>query len=280
MKLNKESQLGLGITKGIVDKIFYTHWDAQIKNLDSERQSGTLAWLLDLFSSELKSDPTTVKLLKEKGMPITSFAINKNYLIAKTALDMAERIKIHEDKFDVKFLSKVKDQKITFLLGANKLIRYVKKNGMIFGMQIDTRDIENVGKYMDYHTFKINTITGDIDYANKPVEPLTEPNFKLFVQLLVFTELSKLEVKVLEPNQKTGTRKEGKYINDSNKQVIVVNSVWNKMVVRTTGFQVSGHWRLQRFGKDFSEAEYIFIEPFMKNGYIRMPKKETSETIG
>lgn len=40
---------------------------------------------------------------------------------------------------------------------------------------------------------------------NKPYEDV---EFKLFVQLLLFVELSELTVEVLEPKQKTGSRKD------------------------------------------------------------------------
>lgn len=278
MKLNSKSQLGLPVAEKMVEGIINSQWEAQVKNLDIELQRNTMIWLMDLFSVEMDKDIQAKNDLKKSGVDFNSFkfAINQNYLVAQTAIEMTKRIKIDEDKFDVKFLSKVKDQKITFLLGANKFIRYVKKAGVIFAIQVDTREVEEKGLYMDYTTFKINTITGDINYANKPIEPLTEPDFKFFVQLLVFTELSKLEIKILNPKEKFGTRKLGKYINESNQRVTVIDSVWNKMVVRTTGFNVSGHWRFQKCGKNFSEIEYIFIEEFRKKGYVRMPKKETT----
>lgn len=262
----------------MVEKILNSQWDAQLKDMDENLQLNTINWLFDLFSVELQNDSEAKRTLKERGVSFESFrfAPNQNYLVAQTAIEMVKRIKINEDKFDVKFLSKVKDQKITFLLGQNSFIRYVKKAGVIFAIQVDTREVEGAGLYMDYTTFKINTGTGDINYANKSIEPLTEPNFKFFVQLLVFTELSKLEIKLLNPKEKFGTRKSGKYINESNQKVTIIDSVWNKMVVRTTGFGVSGHWRFQKCGKNFSEVEYIFIEEFRKKGYVRMPKKETA----
>lgn len=282
MKLNSNSQFGLNISQGIVDRIMDSQWNGTIKNLDEKRQLSDIYWLCDLFSSELKGRRDLREALKVSGSSFESldFSPNKNYLVAQTAMEMAKKIKIDEDKFDVKFLHKVKDQKITFLLGEQTFVRYIKRANIIFALRVDAEKVGDIGFSVNYTIFKINTETGDVDYPNKPDAPLTNSNFKFFVQLLVFTELSKLEIKILNPKEKFGTRKSGKYINESNQKIVVIDSVWNTISVRNVGFDVSGHWRWQRKGAGYSDVEYIFIDGFRKKGYVRGAKKETlQETI-
>lgn len=281
MKLNSQSQLGLNITPQVVDNIVSCQWDNYISKCpDLELKEKAFNQFYDVFSDECKRGSSIDRILKDptSGVKINQYERfqNQNYIIAKTATEMAKKIKIDEDKFDVRFLNKIKDKKITFLLGNDLFIRYIKRGDEIMAIRVTTTPVAGGIAYMNYLSFKINTATGYISHVNNPDQPFADPQFKLFVQLLVFTELSKLEIKILAPREKFGTRKVGKFINESAHKITVIDSVWNTISVRNIGFGVSGHWRFQRCGKDFSEVEYIFIEPFRKKGYVRGAKKETS----
>jgi hypothetical protein len=92
---------------------------------------------------------------------------------------------------------------------------------------------------------------------------------KKFIQLLLFIELSDTGIELLEPNQKTGTRKSGKVFNQTKTKIVVVDSKWNTMSVRTEGFLVSGHWRMQPCGTGMMERRIIWIDSFQKNGYVK-----------
>jgi hypothetical protein len=96
-----------------------------------------------------------------------------------------------------------------------------------------------------------------------------DANFRLFVQLLLFIELSDLEIDILEPKQKIGTRKQGKYLNDSKSNISIVDSKWNVVSVRNESFLVGGHWRMQPCGKNNEERKLIYIDTFEKKGYTR-----------
>ncbi len=280
MKLNAKSQLGLNVTGKMVSAIMKRQYESQsYKEANENNQAVARKWFTEIFYKEISnviSRDEFKRVVERDGGAVGRIGEMKteNYLIAQTAIELAKRIKIDEDKFDMKFLSKVKDQKITFLLGQDNFIRYVKRENLIFAIKVTSVEVENAGQHISYISFMIDTETGEVNYANKSDAPLSDPEFKFFVQLLVFTELSRLEIKILNPKEKFGTRKTGKYINESNQKVTIVDSVWNKMVVRATGFGVSGHWRWQVKGVGRSEMEYIFIEEFRKKGYIRMPKKE------
>ena len=61
--------------------------------------------------------------------------------------------------------------------------------------------------------------------------------------------------------------------NGSDKDVYFVDSLWKRRVV-TSGFSVSGHFRLQACGKSLSKRKLIWIESFDKYGYNRLATKE------
>lgn len=50
---------------------------------------------------------------------------------------------------------------------------------------------------------------------------------------------------------------------------------WLRNIIRTEGFMVSGHFRLQPYGEGRSLRKLIYIEPFEKHGYTRTAKKLT-----
>jgi hypothetical protein len=253
MKLNGFSQLGLRFTEQMKAQIYSTH------SADVEKRP--VEFLETKFKEE--SLKAVSDLLDDKG--------NQYYLMASTAMELAQSIKIGEEKFDVCFLNEVPDKKITFLLGKNLFFRYMKRNGNIYVIKVKT-EMSPLGEYLRYVLFRFNTETGYVSaYDNNP-NPFEEKDFLLFIQLMCFTELSELEIKLIKPNQAFGTKRQGKYKNESRKDIILVDSTWNKIIVRTEGFKVSGHCRLQRFGKGRKQAEIIYIAPFMKKGYIRRAK--------
>lgn len=90
-------------------------------------------------------------------------------------------------------------------------------------------------------------------------------------RLLCFLFMTANEEIIVQPGGKHGTRKSGKVVNTLPLPVTVVNNNWNITSIRTEGFPVSGHLRVQPT-KD--GPKLIFIEPFKKHGYVRRAKSE------
>lgn len=55
--------------------------------------------------------------------------------------------------------------------------------------------------------------------------------------------------KKIAHNSKIGTRKDGRYFNESREDIVIVDSTWNKIMVKTGEFGVSGHLRFQPSGE-------------------------------
>jgi hypothetical protein len=202
----------------------------------------------------------------------------KNYILSENALELAKRIKIDEDKFDVRFLSKVADKKIMFLLGKNLFIRFLKTVDTIVAVRVE-KELRNGDEYVNYSSFKIDTKSGVISYNDRPDSPLSDDKFKLFLQLLIFTELSELQTVFIKPGHKIGTKKEGRFLNETKDNIILVDSTWNRTIIRTEGFSVRGHFRLQPCGVGLIDRKLIYVDEFQKNGYIRGAKKEQVEQL-
>ena len=72
---------------------------------------------------------------------------------------------------------------------------------------------------------------------------------------------------------------DGKILLDSTLKVKCLDCSWFRTIVRTEGFLVRGHLRLQPYKNDKGEWDYklIYIDTFQKHGYIRRAKKEQQD---
>lgn len=273
MIIKKNTQLGLQINGDMVENIFSHHHKEFIARCDDKHlQERAIRYFLEIFSDEF-CQKSAVRSLVDGN--ITRLK-NRNYIITQPVIELSKRIKIDEDKFDVKFLRKITNKKITLLLGSNCFIRFQKNNNDIFAIRGDTRLLDsNLSQVLfTYTSFKIDLIEGSLIYGNNQDVSLSDENFMFFLRLLIFIELSELEIITLKPNEKSGNRRYGKYINKSESDLIVVNSAWNRILIRKDGFDVQPHFRLQACGKEWEDRKLVFIDAFKKTGYIRRAGKE------
>ena len=62
-------------------------------------------------------------------------------------------------------------------------------------------------------------------------------------------------------------------VNKTPFKINFIDCSWLKTIVRTEGFAVRGHFRLQHYGAKRSLIKLIYIKPFMKHGYVRRAGK-------
>lgn len=226
------------------------------------------------FMAKQKAEEELESLLKSDS---------KFLLIKDSAKQEAEKIKINHN-FNLKFLSNSSNENITYITSENDFFRYYKVGKIIFGCYIRRHDED----YIEYHFFKLNTETNTIDVGEGAMDFDISPYFLgetssgdvgfqtkyvRFIQLVVWTQLSELEYVVVKPKGRIGTRKNGKIANDSQTSIVVVDSSWNKVIIRTEGFSVSGHFRLQPCGKNRSKLKLVYVKPHQKSGYVRGAKR-------
>lgn len=260
MKIQKEKQAGLNFNEFNKQRIIRERF-SQIDAVQG-------------LSDELRNDSKSriEKTISEEGSLF--------YLPSKTVMDLSSRVKVDINAFDYKFFNSIKDKKITFLLG-DKFYRWTKTPNKINVLAVYQQAIpEHMKKFypsgvthdMAYVFFAFDTQHGVLSFPPNPAHPFSEETVLEFVRLLIFTELSPIETKVLSPNQSIGTRRAGKYRNESNRNVIIVDSTWNTHIEINEAFLVSGHFRMQACGKNWSERELIWVSGFQKKGYHRKPK--------
>ena len=99
----------------------------------------------------------------------------------------------------------------------------------------------------------------------------------MFLPQIVFIELSKEKIKfnVIQPNIKFGNVMKGNNLkNETNLKLTLVDSLWTIKSIGIGIFEVSGHFRLQPYGKGLCDIKLIYIETYIKTHYIRKSTRE------
>jgi len=182
------------------------------------------------------------------------------YLIQPSVHKCAEMIKI-ADNFSCSIFKTIKDGSHYYLLGKNEFFQFVKFNGVIRGSFWNRE--RHVAFEVGFHLNK--------DRYYFPYIETSE--FNRIVRLMTFIELGDIETVFIQSGHSNNkTKKEGKITNTSDYSVFVVDSSWNKLSIRTDGFAVMGHFRLQPCGSWHLDRKLIWIDAFEKHGYKRSPR--------
>ena len=189
-------------------------------------------------------------------------AESKYFFICDSVYKAAELIKIKEN-FTGRTLKDISFGKYTYLMGKNKTVRFIVVVDAIKGIYYD--DKENI-----VFEWGIEMNNGGYYFNGK-----FSKEFTTLMQILTFVELGDIEVVELKGGRNNGGEKgKDKITNTANNTVFVVDSSWNKIVIRTDGFGVRGHFKLQPCGAGFADRKLIWINAFEKHGYTRRPKAE------
>jgi hypothetical protein len=88
---------------------------------------------------------------------------------------------------------------------------------------------------------------------------------------LIFKKYAQIETKIIHPGQKLkGAKKSDNIKSNLPHNIKILDSTWFTNIIKTEGFGVSGHFRLQPCKKDGEwTRELIWINDFQKNGYTR-----------
>jgi hypothetical protein len=96
------------------------------------------------------------------------------------------------------------------------------------------------------------------------------------VQILTYLYLSQLEFEVVKGKSKKKINGQ-KYVNQTENDIVLVDSKWNIEIHREEGFEVKGHLRLQPCGVGRMETMLIWVDGYQKHGYHRKAGKQIHE---
>lgn len=288
MIISKKSQLGLQLNDLDVKRFFMLiekeHHEQQLEDIgikiDRIKASGDADAAVKDFSEEelyrigihVKDDETQERVrniisdswfkFDKKNLDPSIGVGGRIYLITNGVIDPSK--KINTANFTGRALKDVVFGSHTYLLGKDKAVRFICGVGAIKGY------------YFDKTKSVLFEFGCDIDGGGYYFPKEYTDEFTHIMQLMTFIELGDIEVITLDCGRNNGkTKKSGQKIQNSSKYtVFVVDSTWNQMIIRTEGFGVMGHFRMQPCGKENQDRKLIWINAFEKKGYIRKPKAE------
>lgn len=89
--------------------------------------------------------------------------------------------------------------------------------------------------------------------------------------IALFRTYSDHEMKIISGND-YGTLNGITYKNGNRRSITILDSSWYTSIVRTEGFMVTGHLRMQPCGAGNTQRKLIYVDSFMKHGYVRKAK--------
>lgn len=97
------------------------------------------------------------------------------------------------------------------------------------------------------------------------------------IVMMLFKKYAQIETKVFRAGQKS--RIGQRPVNSTKVNVTYLDSKWFTNLVRSEGFDVRGHFRLQACGTERKERRLTWINPFRKTGYTAPARKTKAESI-
>lgn len=204
---------------------------------------------------------------------------NNPYLVTDSVIEHLDLLKINKkgEHYNWEVFKKLSNQKVTFIFNNNIFLRMVVTDDTIWFLHMkftfNKGDKEKNNGHMYWIMFFIKRNTGELcEHFNHPdVKQIEEFVYKF----LCFFYLTDNDEEIVPPGKAVGTKKTGKIFNDFKFPLTMVTSKWNITSIRTEGFGVRGHFRVQPMGpKENPYYEIILIDPFDKSGYKRTAQKQ------
>jgi len=96
----------------------------------------------------------------------------------------------------------------------------------------------------------------------------TDATINEVLGLILFLKYCPLETKLI-PKGKKISHSDQEYLNKTKLPIEILDSTWFTTIVRSEGFTVGGHFRMQPIGPGRSERKLIWINSYEKRGYVR-----------
>lgn len=96
--------------------------------------------------------------------------------------------------------------------------------------------------------------------------------------ILILKKYGEVETQIIAGNTRRKSLNSNEIImNSAPFKITQVDSMWLRTIIRTEGFLVRGHFRLQACGENYQDRKLIYIYPFQKHGYVRRAGKLVAE---
>lgn len=149
-------------------------------------------------------------------------------------------------------------------------IEFRNKENLYFA--IDAPDNE-MNQFMYFENSVLMNEFGKMEYAKRIGCFLA---WGIATGLNALKKYAQIETKVVGANKRVKDFN-CKYVNDTDSDITILDSTWFTTLVKSEGFKVRGHFRLQPYGIGMQEKKLIWIKDFEKSGYTREAKKPLND---
>jgi hypothetical protein len=220
-----------------------------------------------------------INVLKEKSPnwdESSNIEVNKlldiyeknKYVFSNSVIETLNTIKIN-DEFDCNILKQRKTSNGIIILDSTELYIFQEIKGKLKVMNF------TVSMKDDYSDIKLFTF--NLNENEKIVaEDIETEVWKKFLRCLIYLDFLPTETKFINPNEKIGTRKEGKIINETDHKIILVTKAWNQEYKTKPNikFYSKAHWGIRWTGIGRTIPKISFIKGSLK-GLNKQAEKET-----
>jgi hypothetical protein len=205
---------------------------------------------------------------------------NQIYYLSKPFLDAYEAA--GDKLFESKLYREIEDDNICFITADQTCLLKIRNRIKQRLVSVEFFDFSKDGILSCAGTMNLDYSTSDqpntdiLGFVSDNVKNAHGNMFNL-VLITLFIKYAKVEIKILPPGQKVKDI-ECNYKNETFTKIIVLDCKWMTTLVKSDGFDVRGHFRLQPKKKDGEwTKEIIWINPFKKEGYTAPARKLAHE---
>lgn len=270
---------------GIVEKMYPEAKKAVVAGEDDPPQMQAAAKLYVLLGTENQRAYYITESVLSK-LDMLKVSMKTEYAMASGATSQKYEASVLDEQhmqttmsYDWSMFDKIPYQKITLILPDNQLYRIMFSDRFLSFAHISCIPMSATENATPFNATK-HRVLWSLGFVSREQRPRVSKNWNdgqirtiegTMYKLLCFLFMTENEEIIVQPGAKHGTRKQGKVINSLPIAVTVVNNNWNITSIRTEGFPVSGHLRVQPTKEG---PKLIFIEPFKKHGYVRRAKSK------
>lgn len=258
-------------------------------------------WLMDTVAPD-GLDPTRHIDMINSLMVRCRKAMRDNLsIISKPMIEMANEN--HDRMIDAVNATFLKDQIGAVLIDGQLYCYYIQKPNFIDGYEdteiYEKEDCRGMAIILHFNE-KAELVDADFCAVRRDYEcdnrhkimhdhysglmPITEDakymfivDFQCFIALMAFLQYADTETVIVNNGQKKTTPSGGEMlVNSIGYPVKYIDSRWVREIIRTEGFKVRGHFRLQPCGEGRADKKLIYIHEYQKNGYHRRSGKDMS----
>jgi hypothetical protein len=221
----------------------------------------------DLISALKKESATWDSFDDKEAHEILDIYEKNKYVFSNSVIDTLHTIKVN-DAFDCNILKERKTSNGIIIIDSTELyiFKQIGDKLKVINFTVSIKD-----DYSDIQLFTFN-----LKQNEKIIDETIETEvWKKFIRCLIYLDFLPTETKYINPNEKFGTRKQGKIINETDQKLILVTKAWNQeyKTKPKTKFYSKDHWGIRWTGIGRKLPKVSFIKGSIK-GINKLAEKE------